>query len=125
MGDHAVCMLMRPVDPDASAALARVYKSPVGERRFARVEPLAGAEVAVRVEAKRYAVELSVPLAALGLAPAPGLVVRGDAGVIASDADGTRDVARSYWADPATNLVNDLPSEAWLEPAAWGEFAFE
>ena len=26
---------------------------------------------------------------------------------------------------PATNLVNDLPLEAWLYPNSWGEFTLE
>ncbi|OPZ27172.1 MAG: hypothetical protein BWZ02_01748 [Lentisphaerae bacterium ADurb.BinA184] len=33
--------------------------------------------------------------------------------------------ARTYWANPATNLVNDEPLEAWFSPAAWGELTFE
>jgi hypothetical protein len=52
-------------------------------------------------------------------------VVRGDAGFISSDAQGTSNVARTYWSNKATNLNNDLPSEAWLYPATWGEFKFE
>jgi hypothetical protein len=53
------------------------------------------------------------------------MVIRGDAGFISSDALGTLNVARTYWSNQATNLTNDLPSEAWLYPAAWGEFKFE
>nr|MBA3686719.1 hypothetical protein [Planctomycetota bacterium] len=123
MGERAACVLMRPVDPGADPGTARVYRSPIGERRFDRVAQLERAVVGVRVEAQRYVVELAVPLSELGFAPSAGLCVRGDAGVIASDADGLRDVARSYWSNPATNLVNDLPSEAGLEPAAWGVWA--
>jgi hypothetical protein len=120
-----VCLLMRPVDPAAPAQLARTYLSPVGARRFDRVELLAGATVAVRADAQGYRVELALPLAALGFAPKPGLVVRGDLGLLASDTDGGATVARLYWSNRDTNLVNDEPSEAWLTPAAWGEFACE
>lgn len=118
----AACVLMRPVDPSAPPALAAVYRSPVGERRFDRVEVLASAVVAVRSGSSRYVIEAAVPLAALGWTPVPGSVLRGDAGFISSDSDGLNNVARTYWSNPATNLVNDLPTESWFEPAAWGEF---
>ena len=29
--------------------------------------------------------------------------------------------ARTYWANKKTGLVNDLPGEALLAPAEWGE----
>ena len=61
----------------------------------------------------------------LGLSPAPGLIVRGDAGFISSDAQGTKNVARTYWSNTVTNLTSDEPSEAWLYPATWGEWRFE
>jgi hypothetical protein len=124
-GDGVACVLMRPVDGTAPAARAVVYKSPVAERRFDRVEPLAGAEVAVRRSGDGYVVEAALPLAALGLAPRAGLVLRGEVGAIASDEAGLADIARASWAGSATNLVDDLPAEAWLYPARWGEFSFE
>ncbi|MCY3024347.1 MAG: hypothetical protein NTW87_35675 [Planctomycetota bacterium] len=120
-----VCVLMKPVDKGAPAEKAYEYHSPVGDRHFDRVEILAEAQVAVRVEGQKYRVEAAVPLRAIGLKPTTGMVVRGDAGFISSDAQGTVNVARTYWSNRATNLTNDLPSEAWLYPAAWGEFKFE
>ena len=120
-----VCVLMKPVDKDAPAEKAYKYHSPVGDKHFDRVERLAEARVAVKVEGQRYRVEAAVPLQAIGLRPAAGLVIRGDAGFISSDAQGTINVARTYWSNKATNLNNDLPSEAWLYPATWGEFKFE
>ncbi len=69
--------------------------------------------------------EAAIPLTALALAPTPGLVLRGDAGIISSDAPGLINIARTYWSNKATNLVNDLPSEAWLYPETWGELRFE
>jgi hypothetical protein len=119
------CVLMRPVEPGAPADKAYVYSSPVGKRRFDRVETLDGAAVSVKVDTARYSVEAAVPLEALGLKPRPGLRLRGDAGFISSDAGGTVNVARTYWSNRTTNLTSDMPTEAWLEPAAWGEFVFE
>ena len=122
---HALCVLMRPIDRLAPPEAAAVYRSPVGERRFDRVTVLAEAVVTVRVEAARYRVALAVPLTALGLQASAGALLHGDAGFISSNADGTANVARTYWSNPATNLVNDLPSEAWLYPATWGEMVWE
>jgi hypothetical protein len=119
------CVLMRPVEPGAPADKAYTYRSPVGTRRFDRVEVLGGATVAGKTDTTRYCVEASVPLEALGLKPRPGLRLRGDAGFISSDAAGTSSVARTYWSNPATSLTSDLPSEAWMQPAAWGDFVFE
>jgi hypothetical protein len=120
-----VVVRMAPVDKTAPAALNAKYTSPVGTRAFDRVEVLADAQVAVRVEGGRYRVKAAVPLATLGIAPKPGLALRGDAGFISSDAQGLIDIARTYWANPTTNLVNDLPSEAWLYPETWGELVLE
>jgi hypothetical protein len=61
----------------------------------------------------------------LKITPRSGLPLRGDAGIIASDANGTMNIARLYWSNPNTNLLNDLPSEAWFDPAAWGVLALQ
>lgn len=121
----AACVLMKPADGSAPKALAYDYRSPVGEKHFDRVQVLAEAQVAVKCEAQRYWVEAAVPLGAISLRPAAGMVVRGDAGFISSDALGTINTARTYWSNQATNLTSDMPSEAWLYPATWGEFKFE
>ena len=120
-----VCVLLKPVDKEAPPEKAYKYHSPVGDKHFDRVEKLTDAKIAVTVEPHKYRVEAAVPLTALGLKPAAGLVIRGDAGFISSDAQGTVNVARTYWSNRATNLTNDEPSEAWLYPATWGEFKFE
>ena len=51
--------------------------------------------------------------------------MRGDLGFISSDEAGTINSARTYWANKDTNLVNDLPQEAWLYPATWGLLTFD
>lgn len=118
-------VLMAPVDATAPAALKYQYVSPVMPKVFDRVEVLADARVAVKIEGQQYRVEAAIPLTALALAPTPGLALRGDAGIISSDAAGLVNIARTYWSNEATNLVNDLPSEAWLYPETWGDLRFE
>jgi hypothetical protein len=47
--------------------------------------------------------------------------LRGDVGFISSDAKGMINTARTYLFNKKTGLVNDLPGEASLRPAEWGE----
>jgi hypothetical protein len=122
---RAVCILSRPVDKGAPREKAFDYGSPTGVKHFDRVEILDGARIDVKVEEKRYVVRASIPLSAIDLQPAPGLVLRGDVGFISSDAAGQSNVARTYWSNSVTNLTNDLPSEAALTPQTWGGFTFD
>lgn len=120
-----VVVLMRPVDPNAPPESHVKYHSPVGDKFFDRVEVLATAQVAVTRDAASYTVEAAIPLASLSLTMKQGTKLRGDLGIIASDATGLVNVARTFWAQPPTNLVNDLPSEAWFSPQGWGDFTIE
>jgi hypothetical protein len=120
-----VAVLMRPVDPKATADTKHRYHSPVGDRDFDRVEILAAAMVAIQKRDGGYRVEAAVPWSALGFTPKSGLKLAGDVGVISSDAQGTINIARTCWSNPHTNLVSDLPHEAWLYPAEWGTFTVE
>ncbi len=115
-----VVVLMKPVDPDASAELALDYSSPVAPKHFDRVEILGAAQVKVTAGATSYTVEAAVPLAALGLQPVSGMRLGVDFGFISSDKSGSINTARTYWSNKDTNLVNDLPQEAWFSPAKWG-----
>ena len=125
LGGKPAAVLMAPVDKSAPAEAGKAYTSPVGTKKFDRVEVLADARVTAKTQGDRYIVEAAIPLKALGLAPQPGLKIRGDVGFISSDAQGLINTARTYWANPNTNLVNDEPLEAWLYPAQWGEIVFE
>ncbi len=118
-------VLMRPVDPDALPETHVKYHSPVGEKNFDRVEIINAARIAVTVTAGTYTVEASIPLSSLNLPLKQGLKLRGDVGIISSDTAGLINIDRNYWAQPPTNLVNDLPSEAWFTPQNWGDFAVE
>ena len=62
---------------------------------------------------------------AIGLKPRKGKSFIGDIGFITSDNDGMINTARIYWSNKKTNLVNDLPSEAWLYPKSWGRLSFK
>ncbi|MFA6293808.1 MAG: sugar-binding protein [Victivallales bacterium] len=116
----ASAVIMAPVDKKAQGELRKVYTSPVITRAFDRVEVLKDAVVAVKTRDGGYCVELAVPLKDIGFKPLPGKT-RGDVGFISSDSKGMINTARTYWSNKNTNLVNDLPSEAWFIPSKWGE----
>lgn len=120
LNGKASAVIMAPIDKKASSELRKIYTSPVITRAFDRVEVLKDAVVAVKTRDGGYCVELAVPLKDIGFKPVPGKT-RGDVGFISSDSRGMINTARTYWSNKDTNLVNDLPSEAWFSPSKWGE----
>jgi len=116
---------MCPIDTHATPDAHVKYHSPVGEKNFDRVEIMATAKVAVTRGVGIYTVEAVIPLKGLGFTLKQGLKLRGDVGIISSDATGLINIARNYWAQPSTNLVSDLPIESWLSPKGWGDFVVE
>ncbi|MHC4502857.1 MAG: sugar-binding protein [Planctomycetota bacterium] len=118
-------VLMKAKDRSAPAGRKKSYTSPVGTKSFDRVEVLAGAKVTVKARGGRYTVEAAIPFGAIGVTPSRGAKLTGDVGFMSSDADGKVNVARTYWSNKHTNLVNDEPHEAWLYPHEWGQITFE
>ena len=69
---------------------------------------------------------IDVPWSELGMsAPASGAKLSGDVGFILSDPDGMINVARVYRANKSTNLVNDQPGEAKINPQGFCEVQFK
>jgi hypothetical protein len=101
-----------------------VANNPSNARRFDVVKLLGSAKTTAKTGAGGYTVLVRVPLTELGLDPTalPGKL-QGLAGVIFSDAAGTNRVARLYWHDKATGMVNDIPTESAIEPAKFGEIS--
>ena len=125
LNGKAAVVLTKPVDASAPPDKKVVYHSPVGDKILDRVEPMSDATVVIKTASGRYWVEAAVPLKSIGLEPQAGKTIRGDVGFISSDAHGLINTARTYWSNQETNLVSDLPSEAWLYPDRWGQFKFE
>lgn len=124
LGGKPAAVLMQPVNPQAAKTASKLYSSPVSDQRFDEVRMLPEVKIAVRNAGKGYRLEASIPLASLGLAPKAGATIRGDIGFISSDAAGAINVARTYWSNQNTNLVNDEPFEALFKPSAWGTFTW-
>ena len=90
------------------------------------VKAMDKAHVQVKVtQGKAYVVEAGIPLADLGLAPKPGLTLRGDVGATFGDPEGKDTSLRVYWSNQATGIVADEVEELKLQPALWGEWRFE
>ena len=66
--------------------------------------------------------QINVPLSVLGLNPHSGMRIKGDIGILRGNGQETS--ARVYWANKATGIVSDVPSEAELTPSLWGTWEF-
>ncbi|MBI5383976.1 MAG: hypothetical protein HZA90_04745 [Verrucomicrobia bacterium] len=66
--------------------------------------------------------EISIPLATLGLKPAASQRLKGDIGVLRGN--GFQTLQRVYWANKASGITADVPSEAELTPRLWGRWEF-
>ncbi len=110
--------------PGTPADKAWQVVSPVHSATFDRVTKLDSVRLAVDDTADSYTLEASIPLAALGLKITPGLRLKLDWGILVSGPDGTEVLRREYWANKATQITADAPSEAELHPELWGHVRF-
>ncbi len=130
-------LLLAPSDGEGGgpAAILYRYRVPGTEKPMAFVSPwrsttvdvvarLPEARIAVKRQAGGYCLEAALPLAALGLANPAGQTLQGDFGVVYGDPSGNLNMLRSYWANQATGLVNDVPGETMLAPHLWGRLVF-
>jgi len=124
LGTKPLAVLYQPVADGAQPAEAWKVVSPVGTATFDRVTKAPGVRLARGGKGGAYVLEAAVPLEALGLKIAPGVRIKIDWGVLVSGADGHEVLRRLYWANQATNIVSDAPSEARLHPDLWGHVRF-
>lgn len=122
MDSKAIGVLYRPVSPNATVGDHWEVVSPVAKAEFDEVRRAEGVQlIALPHElGSGYDVEVAIPLAVLGWKPADGQRLRMDWGVLVTGPDGNEVIRRLYWANKATGIVNDAPSEAILQPPQWG-----
>jgi len=122
VGEKPVVMLYRYVVPGTPAEKRTVFTSPVGKEEIDLVRELTDAEIAVKQDEHGWTLEAAIPWKSLGAAaPRIGDKLRGDAGILESDSDGTATVRRSYWANKSDVIIGDLPCESRITPALWGD----
>ncbi len=102
------------------------FNSPWRAAKVDKVSVIEDANIEITKQGDHYSLTASIPLVELGLnslsAEQP---LRADFGVIYSDQEGRSNTLRSYWANPATGLVNDVPGETMINPSLWGELRIE
>jgi hypothetical protein len=103
----------------------KTFTSPTGQEAFDRVVVLDAARVAIERSEKGYVLEAAVPLAAIGFPSKPGIKTKADLGVLFSNDGGGRTVRRAYVTNKDTSIVEDVPSEARLQPAKWATLRVE
>lgn len=127
--DQPVVMLYKYKDPKASPDKRTHFTSPVSELWVDDVEQVETATVGFSTTKSAsgdgVCVEAVIPWKALGVAaPGIGSKLRGDLGLLQSDQNGVSTISRLYWSGKSQRVVSDLPSEARINPALWGEFYF-
>jgi len=114
-------LLYRQVVAGTKQADKIPFSSPQSTVTFDKIE-----DISSKIEfaaSKEGDYEIAVPLSVLKLSPKPGMVIKGDLGILRGDGEQT--IARTYWSNKATGIISDVPSEAELTPAAWGTWKFE
>ncbi len=113
-----VAVLYRPHVP-GHAGERFTFTSPVSSVAMDGVERV---DDQIRLADKDGDYELSVPLALLGLEPANDQAIKADIGILRGN--GFQTMQRCYWANKATSMTADVPSEARLTPMLWGRWTF-
>ena len=113
-----VAALYRAVVPGTKEPVP--FSSPWRTITLDRVEDVSAQ---VQLAGTNGSFELSIPLATLGLAPAAGQHLKGDIGILRGN--GFQTLQRVYWANKASGITADVPSEAELTPRLWGRWEFK
>jgi hypothetical protein len=129
LGDQPTAVLYRPVLADRAEGQPWHVVSPVNDAHFDDVRELPGVRFVHLADAGNgngpgYTVEAAVPLSAIGLAPADGMRLKLDWGLLRTGPDGHEVLQRICWANRATSITADAPSEARLHPELWGFVRF-
>lgn len=118
-GNKPIAVLYRPAVTGTAAPVS------LASARIDQIVRLDTARVAIRRDAtgKGYFVEASIPLKDLNLNPRSTDNLRGDVGVIFADESGRSRSLRLYYYNHDTAMVDDLATEATLQPNEWGTIA--
>ncbi|MCE9533434.1 MAG: hypothetical protein K8T89_20265 [Planctomycetes bacterium] len=120
VGSKPMAVLYRPVAPGSPRERSWTVKSPVAELTYDDVHELPSVRMVRSGGASDYILEVAVPLADLGWTPLPGQRLKLDWGVLVSGPNGSEVLRRLCWANRATQITADAPSEARLSPNLWG-----
>ena len=119
--DQVKALVYRQVDSKADPSEKQDFSSPWRTFTFGSVRDVSEQVELAQDDSGRF--EASIPLAALGLEPKPGMRIKADIGVLRGE-DGHLTIGRHYWSNKSTNITQDVPSEAELTPGLWGVLEF-
>ena len=118
VGGRNLVVLFRQTAWGKHLGKPQLYESPIGQVLFEDVAIITDQVQLAQVDGN---VEMSVPLKLLDFPNFNGNVgekLIGDMGILRGT--GSQTTLRTYWNNPYTAMVSDIPTEAKLEPANWG-----
>ena len=117
--DKPIAVLYRPSVSGTATPVS------LASARIDQIVRLDAARVAIRRDAahKSYSVEASVPLKDLNIDPKTTADLRGDVGIVFADESGRSRSLRLYFYNHDTAMIDDLATEATLQPNDWGKIA--
>lgn len=118
--DFPVVIIYQQVAPGSPPDQAHTFSSPVRQVRFDRVSLYYDVDVAVRETPYGYMCEARIPIEWLQWDEWPDRII-GDMGVLFSNDGGIFTAQRCNLINTLADTVSDLPTEAELTPAGWGE----
>ena len=101
------------------------FSSPVGTYNIDQVRILKNAKIMFDRYPYGLNARIVIPLKDINFNPEIGKTYRGDFGIIYGNEIGNIDTLRMYWANKATTVVNDIFSEAQIQPQNWGKFVIK
>lgn len=121
-----VAVLDRTTNSRAPQASSYTFASPVIAYVHDEVVIMEDVELVINKLPSSAVVEIKIPLKSVGIDNAKsGLEIGGDLGIITSDVDGMKNMARIYYFNKQTGLTSDMPSESVFYPDRLGTFIFE
>ena len=117
--DKPIAVLYRPSVAGTASPVS------LATARIDQIIRLDAAKVVITRDAahKSYSVEASVALSDLNIDPKTTADLRGDVGVVFADESGKSRSLRLYFYNHDTTMIDDLATEATLQPNDWGKIA--
>jgi hypothetical protein len=104
-----------------------IFTSPTGTESIDQIEILDTVKMEYEKVDGGFNAVVYLPLDKLGLTPKPGTTQRMDVGYIFGNETGNTTATRVYWTNHSfsSGVTQDIPNEARLEPAQWGNATVE